>query len=108
MTVIQPIAEDLTCVEAMVMRANTQVTAGYACDLTNLDAAIQQICRTIATVPADEAAPVHARLLALFDELGHLAERIEENLAVLGDRLGDNAKRREATSAYAQPPKRKP
>jgi hypothetical protein len=106
MTATQPITEDLTRIEALVMRANTQVAAGYACDLTNLDAAIQQICRTVETVPADQAGPVHTRLLALFDELGHLAERIDENLAMLGDRLEDNAKRRQAASAYAQPPKR--
>ncbi len=107
MTAIQPIAEDLTRIEGLVLRANSQVGAGYACDLSVMDAAIQAICRSIETLPAEQARGIQARVVALYDELGHLAEKIQENLATLSDRLGDNTKRREAASAYAQPPKRK-
>ena len=107
MTAIQPIAADLTRIEGMVLHASTQVAAGYACDVSDLDAAIQVVCRSIETLPAERAREIHARMLALYDELGHLAEKIQENLATLSDRLGDNTKRRQAASAYAQPPKPK-
>ncbi len=106
MTAIQPIATELTHIEGLVLRANTQVAAGYVCDLSNLDAAIQAVCHSIETLPAERAREIHARVLALYDELGHLAEKIQENLETLSDRLGDNTKRRHAASAYAKPPKR--
>ena len=100
-----PIEEDLTRIEALAARARCEVAAGGLCDLTHLDAKVREVCGHARGLDPRTGRKVRARLLGVYDELGSLAEAIRHNLADLQSRLGDNAKRRQATSAYGKSPR---
>ncbi len=97
------IAEELDRIEGLVARARADVDRGATIDLSLLDGGIRQVCGRIETLPAGESPAFKARLLALYDELGGLTERIRQTMAALESTLGENARRRKAVSAYGQP-----
>lgn len=104
MTATASIAEDLGRIEGLVARAKAEVETGMTIDLSPLDARIGKICERIAGLPAADGRVLRVRLIALYDELGTLADAIQETVQTLETTLGDNAKRRQAVTAYGQPP----
>ena len=104
MTATASIAEDLGRIEGLVARAKAEVEAGATIDLSQLDARISKICERIAGLPAADGRVLKVRLIALYDELGTLADTIRQTVQSLETTLGENAKRRQAVSAYGQAP----
>jgi len=98
------VAEDLTRIEGLLARARAELSAGVVIDLCELDERVRALCARVCRLPAEQARPFRARLLALYDELGLLAEAVRQTAAALQATLGDNAKRRQAASAYGQTP----
>lgn len=101
------VAEDLARIEGLIARARCEVAAGCSLDVSELDGRIRALCTRVGELPADRGRPLRARLLALYDELGGLAEAVRQTVAALEATLGETAKRRRAASAYGQPPGRR-
>ncbi len=106
MTAGNPLAEDLARIEALLARARSEVAADGLCDLSHLDAKVREVCGGVKGLSARQGREVRVRLLALYDELGGLADAIQRNLESIGARLGDTTKRHQAASAYGQAPRR--
>jgi len=101
------VADELARAEGLVARARCQVSAGEAIDLSELDGHVRALCSRVSDLPVDQGRPYRARLLALYDELGQLAEAVRQTVAALQATLGENSKRRQAVSAYGQTPGRR-
>ncbi len=101
------VAEELRRIEGVLARARTQMSAGAVIDLSELDEGVRSLCDRVSALPVAQARPFRARLLALYDELGLLAEAVRQTTAALQATLGENAKRRQAASAYGQTPGRR-
>lgn len=100
------VAEELARIEGLVARARCELGAGITIDLSELDGSIGALCTRVRELPAEQGRPFRTRLLALYDELGQLAETVRETVAALQATLGESTKRRQAASAYGQTPGR--
>lgn len=101
------VGEDLIRIEGLVARARSEVSAGVVIDLRELDERVRALCARVSDLPVEQARPFRARLLALYDELGLLAEAVRQTAAALQATLGENTKRRQAASAYGRTPGRR-
>ena len=101
------VAENLVRIEGLLARARSDVSAGAVVDLSALDEGVRALCTRLGGLPVEQARPFRARLLALYDELGLLAEAVRQTATALQTTLGENAKRRQAASAYGQTPGRR-
>ena len=98
------VGDDLNRIEGLVARASAEMQAGAAIDLGELDGRVRALCDRVSALPVAQGRPYRSRLLALYDELGRLADSVRRTTAALQATLGDNSKRRQAASAYGRPP----
>ena len=104
MTSEAAVSQEVARIEGLTARARAGLAAGQAIDLAELDRRIGALCASVQALPQDRARAFRARLLALYDELGRLAESVQETAAALQASLGETAKRRQAAAAYGGPP----
>lgn len=84
--------------------ARQALDSGRIVDLSDLDAEARKVCESLTELPAETARGFQPSLLALIDDLEQLSKLIEGDLKVLGDAIGGNSQRRQATSAYGRKP----
>ena len=104
MTAGNPLAGDLAGIGALLARARSEVAAGGLCDLSPLDAKVREVCGAVKGLSARQGREVRVRMLAVYDELGGLADAVRRNLGSIEARLGDTTKRHQATHLSCRPP----
>ena len=72
---------ELEQLDGALAEARQEVAAGRLVDLTGFAAQLRGVCQRIEAAGADEGRRHVATLLALRDELSHLAEDIQANLS---------------------------
>ena len=84
----------------MVGTAKSLIADGGVVDLAGLDARVQDICKAIPKLPADDRDELKPALIALMDGLGGLAETVRAQHAALAEKLSIVTQGRRAAGAY--------
>ena len=82
--------------------ARQAMSTGASVDLADLDQEAQALCERLVALPPDIARGFQPSLLALIDDLEQLSRQIRDDLKTLGEAIGDNSQRRQATNAYGR------
>ena len=97
-------------IEPLFTRANAQVMAarhalagGQAVDLDGLEELIEAACRDLGELSGAEASALQPRLMALYDDLDHLAESLRHEHDTLKLALNDLSTQQRARKAYHKP-----
>ena len=102
MTSSNEIMADLQALGGLIARAQSDLAADLLLDLAPLEGFIENLCRRIESIPADEGRSLQPRLRAVIDEFGRLGGSIEQKMESLKSQMGDVTGRRTAASAYSK------
>lgn len=91
---------ELDALLAAVARTAQLAQDGGLVDIVSLEEAVAGFCRRVEAAPAGSTRALRSGLLGLMDDLVRLDTSMRQAHAVLGQRIGDTAQRRRATSAY--------
>ena len=73
-----PLSDQLIRIEGLVARARLLVRDGAIVDLGELDGRVRALCDRVNRLPLEQGRPFRQRLLALYDELGLLADMVRQ------------------------------
>jgi len=105
MTMNTELSREMEAVEAVIQRAQADLAAGRAVDVSPLEGRISVLCEHLAAVPPEDSQAVQPRVLALIDDFSHLAREIESRMAELKEVLKDTSGRARALNAYGSAPR---
>ena len=102
---------DINGLEAMAQtlsgvlaRARKELEAGNLVDLTDVEAAVNELCGNATALSPSDGNSLRPRLLVLMDDFGHLSRSIEARLVELKHELGNTSGRQNALRAYGKTP----
>ena len=98
------ILENITTLSDIVSAARDLVEEGQIINIQPLEKEVEGICAALADVGAETAREAQPILLCLIEELGRLAETMDQRHRQLGDELRSLDSHGNAASAYSAPP----
>jgi hypothetical protein len=99
---------EMQSLAARLRKARQGLSRGTIVDLTPIEQDVKWLCRSIETLPAEEASGLRPRLFGLLEEVNQLGENLRAGLGELAQLLSAASDRRKALSAYAAPQTDKP
>ncbi len=102
MTSSAEIMVELQALGGIIARAQAELAGDSLLDLSSLEGSIEDLCRRIEGLPAEDGRRLQPRLVAIIDDFGRLGRSIEAKMEELKGQLGDASGRRRAHSAYSK------
>jgi hypothetical protein len=93
---------------ARLRKARQGLSSGTIIDLTPIEQDVKWLCRSLETLPPEEASLLRPRLFGLLEEVTQLGENLRAGLGELAQLLSAASDRRKALTAYSAPPGDKP
>ena len=86
-----------------IQAARHALEEGNGIDLKPLEIKIEHFCRSLGELPPEQREAMRKKVIALLDDLDHLADDLRSQYAELGERLGKMNTHHRALSAYGNP-----
>jgi len=92
--------EAIGCIQA----ARHALEEGNGINLKPLEIKIEHFCQSLGELPPEQRELMRKKVIALLDDLDHLADDLRAQYSELGERLGKMNTHHHALSAYRSPP----
>ena len=99
---------EMQSLAARLRKARQGLSRGTIVDLTPIEQDVKWLCRSVETLPPEQASSLSPRLFGLLEEVNQLGENLRAGLGELAQLLSAASDRRKALTAYAGPKTDKP
>ncbi|MGD1876897.1 MAG: hypothetical protein ACFB13_05280 [Kiloniellaceae bacterium] len=92
---------EMHSLSARLRKARQGLSRGTIIDLTPIEQDVKWLCRSVETLPPEEASSLAPRLFGLLEEVNQLGENLRAGLGELAQLMSAAGDRRKALTAYA-------